>query len=194
MWAQYAENHTGVCLFFDRKKLQHRMEEHFGSRGALVHGTMTYLDDRVRNYEEPLRRLGFDPMERYYSPQTDGEVEEYVKQFRAAYWPYLYLLKDPDWQSEQEYRYVWMGDEEPETDAEYVSIEDCLAAICLGASFPKVYEINVRDVSERTGAQVFRIWYPNRRIFIVPAWDDERFQQEVRIPSPLSIPTSPPPR
>lgn len=184
MWAQYAENHTGICLFFDREKLHRCMEKHFGARGMLVHGAMNYLDDRVRNYEEPLRRLGFDPLDRYYNPATDGEIEEYVKRFRANYWPHLYLLKDPDWQSEQEYRYVWIGDEEPATDAEYVSIEGSLTAICLGASFPKVYEINVGDVSERTGAQVFRIWYPDRRIFIVPAWDDERFQQEIILPTP----------
>ncbi len=184
MWAQYAENHTGICLFFDRDKLHRRMEEHFSGGGTLVHGAMAYLDNRVRNYEEPLRRLDFDPLERYYNPSVDGEIEAYVKQFRSAYWPHLYLLKDPDWQSEQEYRYVWMGEEVPLTDAEDISIEGCLTAICLGASFPKAYEINIRDVSDRTGAQVLRIWYPDRRIFIVPAWEDDRFEREIILPLP----------
>jgi hypothetical protein len=43
MWAQYAENHTGICLFFDRDKLHRRMEEHFSGGGTLVHGAMAYL-------------------------------------------------------------------------------------------------------------------------------------------------------
>ncbi len=29
MWAQYADNHTGICIFFDKEKLTARMKEHF---------------------------------------------------------------------------------------------------------------------------------------------------------------------
>lgn len=184
MWAQYADNHTGLCLFFDREKLDQRMREHFDQRGHLVHGRVTYADRRYRRYEENPRQLAFDPFDKYYLPEEDGTLEDYLKRFRAEWWPHLYFLKDPDWKSEQEYRYVWLADDDPETDAEYVSIEGCLTAICLGASFHKAYEVNVREVSERTGAQILRIWYPDRNIFIVPAWNDDRFENEIEVSLP----------
>jgi len=47
MWAQYAGNHTGVCIFFDRARLTQRMEEHFKNRGRLLHGAVSYDSGRM---------------------------------------------------------------------------------------------------------------------------------------------------
>lgn len=44
MWAQYAENHQGLCLVFDKALLAETIAESLGSRGKLVSGEVTYWD------------------------------------------------------------------------------------------------------------------------------------------------------
>lgn len=48
MWAQYAGNHTGVCILFDRDRLEQRMKEHYRDRpGRLLHGSVAYVSSRA---------------------------------------------------------------------------------------------------------------------------------------------------
>ncbi len=141
MWAQYAGNHTGVCIFFDRARLTQRMEEHFKNRGRLLHGAVSYDSGRMPR-DNPFE-LSYDEIHRV-------GVGAFAKEHRRKYARQLYLTKNPDWASEQEYRYVWIDeDDECQDDAEYVSIKGCIARVCLGNRFPEVYEINMRSLKNQ---------------------------------------------
>jgi len=45
MWAQYADSHRGVCLFFDRATLESHFREQMEGRGIAKAGEVSYRDD-----------------------------------------------------------------------------------------------------------------------------------------------------
>lgn len=163
MWAQYAGNHTGVCIFFDREGLTRSMEEHFRDRpGRLLHGPVDYVSE-IDPHRSPFYELSYAEMRRV-------GTETYAKRHRQAFARQLYLTKNPDWANEQEYRFVWIGEGEEEAGAaDYVPIEGCVRALCLGAHFPEVYKVNVRAISERLGIDSYRIYYSYGKLSIVPS-------------------------
>ena len=44
MWAQYAEQHQGVCLVFDKEKLLKCFEKSLSAKGDLYYGEVDYFD------------------------------------------------------------------------------------------------------------------------------------------------------
>lgn len=162
MWAQYAGNHTGVCIFFDRKKLTQRMEEHFRDQpGRLLHGPVDYISE-IDPRSSPFYELSYDEMRRI-------GVEAYARRHRETFARQLYLTKNPDWSSEQEYRFVWIGeDNENEIEVKYVSIEGCVSAVCLGAHFPKVYGVNIKAIKEKLNIDIHQIRYMYGKSGIFP--------------------------
>ncbi len=48
------------------------------------------------------------------------------------------------------------------------AIDGCVKALCLGAHFPKAYEINIRDIKDRLGIAVHKIHYRNGTIQALP--------------------------
>lgn len=166
MWAQYAGNHTGVCIFFDRDRLVRRMEEHFrGRAGRLLYGPVDYYSE-VDSRESPFYELSYDEMRHV-------GVETYARRHQEAFARQLYLTKNPDWANEQEYRFVWIDEDEDEgNEAEYVPIEGCISALCLGAHFPEVYEVNVRTIKQHLSVAVHRVYYSYGKLGIAPAMDD----------------------
>lgn len=47
MWAQYADHHRGLCLWFDREKLIANAREALGARGDIIAGDVSYERDDV---------------------------------------------------------------------------------------------------------------------------------------------------
>ncbi len=177
MWAQYADNHKGVCLVFDRAKLVERMQNHFGERlragkGVLIHGPVEYIHDQLYY---PSRSLSHDELHQM-------GVEDYVKSHRERFARQLYLTKTGDWANEQEYRFVWIDGEDRE-DPEFVSIEGCLAEICTGARFPEPYHVNMRQVMERLGIEVHAVRSWNGRLNKYPM-----FYEPPPPPAPTVVP------
>lgn len=162
MWAQYAGNHTGVCIFFNRTKLTQKIEEHFrGSPGRLLYGSVAYVPKFEFRRNSPFYELSWKEVRRM-------GAEAYARQHRDIFAQQLYLTKNPDWASEQEYRFVWIDDGEDEKEAIYVPIDGCVTTICLGARFPKVYEDNMRAIQERLGINLAKISYSYGSLSILP--------------------------
>ena len=84
MWAQYADNHAGVCLIFDYKQLCDDFDAKFANK---VHDPIKYvnlyeLDKLEENYWEPITTL-----------LDDAHVN-------------LLFTKHDDFEHEQEYRFL----------------------------------------------------------------------------------------
>lgn len=177
MWAQYVGNHAGVCILFDRDELVRRMEEHFRGRpGRLLHGPVDY-DSEIDLRNSPFYELSWKEMRQM-------GVEAYARQHGERFARQLYMTKSPDWVSEQEYRFVWIGEGEDEDEAEYVPIKGCVSAVCLGARFPEVYETNMRAIKERLGIDVYKIHYSYGKLRILPVGWDPPAPQENTSPTP----------
>lgn len=153
MWDQYAGHHTGICLVFDKAKLLSAMEDHFAGRGTLLYGPIIYelfetsAPDAPAPYTIPPGEIG------------DIGLDEHIRRHRKTYAQHFYFVKNPDWSSENEYRFVWLGDDESCPPEEFVSIEGCLRAVCVGAYFPAPYRRNVADFGTAHNIGMYEIWY-----------------------------------
>ena len=139
MWAQYADNHKGVCLFFDRERLETNFRSQMDGNGIALAGPVTYERD------VPLAPLDFD----------QGNLEQQcveIVQKRS-------FTKLQDWTSEQEYRFLLVAAASTSPLYEYVSICGALVAICLGHRFPRALFPCIRDVCDRERIPALRLNY-----------------------------------
>jgi hypothetical protein len=157
MWAQYADNHTGVCIALDHAALKDRIgaafREHIG-RHESIDDVVTYTLDESLYASVPLsdlRRLG---------------VAEFLQVYRVHFFKELYLVRNPDWETEAEYRFVWVYEDHPGVAID-VPIEGCIKALYLGSSFPEVYKQNIQYLQEQIGFDVFQIKYVQGRLTAV---------------------------
>lgn len=125
MWAQYAENHSGVCLIFNGDQLLQNIEKSLGDSCRILHGSVSY-----KNYGVVTTKfIDFSDI------KTLGLTEGIRKHFLDHYKDY-FLSKYLDWQNESEYRWLVHS---PTNSPEYVTIEGALTAVLVGIDFPKVY-------------------------------------------------------
>lgn len=149
MWGQYAEGHSGVCLFFPKDKLTRAIEDHFAGRddeGKLIHGPV--------NDFAKVPRIG---ALKHAVIQKLG-VPAVAWGLRGLHADKLFFSKSFDWIGEQEYRYVWVGDlQNYHRDQELIPIGQCLGAICLGRRFPKERDHEIRAIAADIGVPVYTI-------------------------------------
>ena len=120
MWAQYGENHKGVCLEIDR--------ELFKEENSIL------LED---SYLEPIN-YGADfeyPWVHYNRIRAIG-LEAYVDEFRVNNRKYLFYSKLKDWESERETRLLKFS---KVSSDEYTSIRKSIKRIILGIDFNNIY-------------------------------------------------------
>lgn len=126
MWAQYADNHRGVCLVFEKSAIQKSAVDQFGNqRFRLYGGPVVYRDRFITEVNNPadgfvididyLVKLGFD---------------EYVKAHVATHHKALFFEKVADWSSENEFRVVVLGEKEEEL---FMNIGSALSGVLFGA-------------------------------------------------------------
>src|SRR6267378_2511083 len=156
MWAQYADNHRGVCLFFDRTVLEENFKRALGSKGVLRSGEVEYANGSQRLFEA--RQINLQEMKR------DG-ASEYLRRHREKHSNALYFLKRTDWGSEWEYRLLILAND-PAVEYEYVPIHGALAAICVGDRFSEAYRPCIKAVCDREQIPAHRIVYKSHPIIV----------------------------
>jgi len=161
MWAQYADYHTGICVFFDKARLIRTMEEYAHCEEAqMIHGPVEYFH-RYDTYDRPSA-----------IPIADIEahgITAVAKKHRERFARRLYLTKDSDWLQEHEYRFVWLdGSDDANNDPINVPIGDCIRAVCLGAHFPENRIDEIRDLHEHMRINVHQIRYAYGHLSVLP--------------------------
>ena len=126
MWAQYAANHTGVCLCFDGKRLIGAAEDQLGGPGrTLLHAAVDYLPEG----EYPRATTLFQP-------RAEQDLKTFIENLVGTIPWDLFFAKDWDWNSETEYRFLLRGDTQ---DEEFIDVRGALEAVIVGQRFHPVY-------------------------------------------------------
>jgi len=127
MWAQYAENHTGVCLIFDKNKLDQSINDELGQRCKLYQGLVQY--DKIHSGEviTPLPRTLIEDIGKF---GTTNSARKYL----LDWYKFFFLRKHPDWETEVEYR--WPAHSE-KSAPEFVSITNSILMVLVGVDFPQ---------------------------------------------------------
>jgi hypothetical protein len=151
MWAQYAENHSGVCLVFDRSKL---LEAVHSQLGALIHfaGPVTYQNHYlVRPLTAHEYSINIDQLETL-GPQ--GYLQSHVRLHHKA----LFFEKLLDWRDEVEWRILVLSD----SDADLlVPIDDALVGIVHGASINRTISDDILQASDSTSIEHMGLTWKN---------------------------------
>lgn len=103
MWAQYGENHRGVCLVFDRAKLVEAMTAAFRAKAESV--ILFWAPVEYRNHRQ------VPPLHEHEFSVTAEDLaqlgkDRYPWKHLRRYWRRLFFEKAEDWSAEREWRAV----------------------------------------------------------------------------------------
>ena len=136
MWAQYGDNHQGVCLVFDRKDLEDKIL-------ASLDGGVLWSDEVI--YDDGLKEVSAQAADVEYDLEANRRVEavvrEQIEQFKHA----LFFRKDSDWSGESEWRYVIRRELE---GYERIPFGNSLRAIVIGVDCYQSYMPTLRSLAE----------------------------------------------
>lgn len=123
MWAQYANNHTGVCLVFEREILGNLISSKFGDLYKIFHGDVTYRDRGiVPRLSEGDYFINIDYLEKV-------GLKEYAKMHLFRYYRRLFLEKLNDWRDENEFRLILFTNTVEDL---FIEFKDSLKGIMFG--------------------------------------------------------------
>jgi hypothetical protein len=124
MWAQYANNHSGVCLVFDRQKLLESMIMNLQGNTCWA-GNVTYKDHfTVRSLTPHEFMVNVDELE-VVGPDA------YAMNHLVRHHDELFFEKLQDWRDESEWRLLAVG---PGIEPLFLDISEALVGVMHGAS------------------------------------------------------------
>jgi Protein of unknown function (DUF2971) len=157
MWAQYADNHKGVCIVLNKAGLDRAIRERYP-----MSGDSWVRSGRVRYVESMWDDPAFLSIELSSVVQARENVRDHLVNNADT----LFFTKHTDWRDENEYRWVYYGAGGLETgevgfQSPFVNIKNHVAALVLGADYNNAH-LPVARLFSRThnlnGAVVRCVW------------------------------------
>jgi hypothetical protein len=129
MWAQYAENHSGVCIVLDRERLNQAIHSKYPD-----HAGSWVRDSEVRyvtSYDDP-SSIAIE--------YREGDVQSCVNEYFTRYGDSLFFTKHVDWHDENEYRWVYYDADESGTGSSgnknpFIDIKGSVVGLVLGEDY-----------------------------------------------------------
>ena len=155
MWAQYSDNHSGVCLVFHHEKLSKLINNAFEKDFLSISGPVKYTNRNI------LRNLS-NPDDQQYTINVDyleavGR-EAYVEAHLRTYFQRLFFEKMTDWRDESEWRYVVFTHTE---DKLYLDIKNSLAGIIFGTNTKEIIIQSIMELTESWGIRYMGLKWKN---------------------------------
>jgi hypothetical protein len=159
MWAQYAGNHTGICLCFDMDRLLVTAADTFETdrECRLHHGPVRYIRDA--RYPATANALELSRSE------AESDLAGYIERLLDAHVGPYFFTKSWDWETETEYRLLVRGDT---ADAEFIDIREALEAVVLGPRLSAVYDPTVAKLCEVLDVDAHRLAWMNGLPILLP--------------------------
>ena len=132
MWAQYAGNHTGVCIVLNREVLNANVEK--------SHPSVEHHEGQVQ-YGVLHNCNSSNPYSLCWKEYEEGGIEKAVSCHLRRNWQAEYFFKRMDWRDEREYRWVLRG---VKSLPAYVGIDGAMEAVILGCEFDRECEESIR--------------------------------------------------
>jgi hypothetical protein len=126
MWANYAGNHTGICIRLNGNKFDQRLREELGDRCTVFSDSVCYDDFRSMEISSSIDLQDIETV----------DIKKAVRDSFRKNWEELFLVKSKDWETEFEYR--WLVHSEIDSP-ESVSINGVIDGVVVGSDFPKAY-------------------------------------------------------
>jgi hypothetical protein len=161
MWEHYAENHAGVCLVFERERLDAELRDQLTRHRPLPGMTKTLFGGAVKYTTTGWVGAGARNLaltEEIARPEAAGA------QFEARIQEMLFL-KTKDWATEYEYRYAAVT---PGHEFDYVHFGDSLKAVIVGVRFPAWQAAGAIELCEEVGAEAKQLTFLHEGPYVIP--------------------------
>jgi len=158
MWAQYADNHRGVVLVFNRRRLLENARVSLRGKGALFFGHTLYAP---QHHSADMLPFVVD-----YSKWSTSSPKDYAEHHLEQHRDWLFFTKHADWAQEQECRLVFYGESGAD---EYISIEEALVEICVGEAVDEADVAALAKLASNLGCTISRIFWRNGMPLRMPA-------------------------
>lgn len=160
MWAHYGQNHEGICLVFNKEKLNTCLEEILDN-DRLFCDRISY--GPYRNEPFVIRIPPINEPDPYRFVRTEDEIQNDVLNHLNSYCKELIFTKSEDWSSEFEYRWAYYNYAEEEGLIKY---RDSLEAVVLGLKCPEIYLRFIKSILNGTNTKLFKLdWNINEMEF-----------------------------
>lgn len=130
MWAQYGRNHRGVCLAFNKEKLEKCIVNSVGDLKMVfsecINYSSAFAEVNGRN------KIIIDPSRINDNAYLLNTLYEYITQNKV-----VFFTKREDWEDEKEFRFLVVS---ASNNAYYIDFKDALESIIVG---DKTFESNV---------------------------------------------------
>jgi Protein of unknown function (DUF2971) len=148
LWEQYAQNHAGVCIVFDRVSLLKDLRAHLSARGPTAAKTVDYsprgFTDTATSQIDLTR----------FNPYDLPALARFVIERQHD----LFFVKTLDWKSEHEFRVIHSPDEASGEGYVYVPfLAGSVRAVIAGERFAEARLDAARATCDQVGVELLRI-------------------------------------
>lgn len=152
MWALYGDNHKGICLCFNRQKLEEIAKKQFGSDNIFFK-KVEYIGGDLNSFYKS-RYHNMDNVPLIFSPTIDflPDMVNHIIEHKD----FFFFSKQSDWIEECEYRFIYTK-RECTPLFEYLDFGDSLEALILGHRFPIEKGDDVYDLCEANNLGAFKV-------------------------------------
>lgn len=158
MWSQYANNHSGVCLVFNKNKLNNIINDYSQKDiFKFVHGPVKYVNRSIVPdlINEQQYVINLDHLENVGRKQ-------YVDDHLHKYFERLFFEKLEDWSNESEYRYVIFSNSKEEL---YFNFKDALSGIIFGDSISEENILKILNLTKKMNLDYWKLKWKNCSIW-----------------------------
>ncbi|NPY11719.1 DUF2971 domain-containing protein, partial [Pseudomonas aeruginosa] len=152
MWAQYGDNHKGVCLVFLRDRIESLIDHQFSSSHIIASGPVRYLNRGIaRNLDEQQYTINVDSLE------TVGR-DAYFRLHLQTHFRQLFFEKMTDWRGENEWRCLLFSEA---TEPLYLGVEGALVGVLFGDETAEEHRQQIKELNRGMGVDHRRLSWKN---------------------------------
>lgn len=152
MWAQYGDNHRGLCLVIDKTRFLNAFKVATERELFSVHGLVAYANRSfLHGSAGYVYTINVDFLE-------DHGIEKFCWAYIKQHYKNLFFEKMTDWSSEKEYRCLIFRSV---SEAFLVSIRDSLRGIMFGESVDPDHVLEVQELTATIGVETMGIIWKN---------------------------------
>jgi hypothetical protein len=154
MWAQYADNHKGICLVLEKSAIRKAATDQFGdNRFRLYGGPVIYRDRLITEINNAVNGfvINADYLEKV-------GIDNYVKAHVQTYHKALFFEKVTDWSRENEFRIVVFGEREEDL---FLNIDGAIVGVVFGTDCTKENIMKTLAMCNTTKTQFEQIVWKN---------------------------------
>lgn len=152
MWALYGENHEGVCLCFDREKLEREFSRIISETDDIISSPVKYLSGVTNKFYSTSFFSGNSPL---MIPANIDSVDTVIQHVHKNA-EFFFFTKQDDWKDECEFRFIYSVKGELKNYFD-INFGGALEAIILGHRFPTEEYEKVKNACSKYNVDCYRV-------------------------------------